>query len=241
MNLTALLSVSDKTAVIELGKALAALGVKLVSTGGTAQLLARTGSASDRGCSADRLSRNARRPRQDAAPARTRRAAGAARSARAHGGARAPRHRADRHPRRQPLSVRSDDRQARLHARRRDREHRHRRTGDGALGREELEARRSAYARVAIRRRARRAAARRQAQRCDALSRSPSPRSTASAPTTRRSATTCRRCKPTARATRISGADQRPLRQAAGPALRREPAPGGRVLPRPRARARARS
>ncbi len=45
MKLTALLSVSDKTAVIELAKALAALDVKLVSTGGTAQLLAEHGLA----------------------------------------------------------------------------------------------------------------------------------------------------------------------------------------------------
>jgi phosphoribosylaminoimidazolecarboxamide formyltransferase / IMP cyclohydrolase len=45
MNLTALISVSDKTAVIELAKALAALDVKLVSTGGTAQLLTEHGLA----------------------------------------------------------------------------------------------------------------------------------------------------------------------------------------------------
>jgi phosphoribosylaminoimidazolecarboxamide formyltransferase/IMP cyclohydrolase len=42
---TALLSVSDKTAVIELAKGLAALDVDLVSTGGTAQLLAEHGIA----------------------------------------------------------------------------------------------------------------------------------------------------------------------------------------------------
>src|SRR5688500_4377257 len=42
---TALISVSDKTAVIELAKALAALNVKLVSTGGTAQLLSEHGLA----------------------------------------------------------------------------------------------------------------------------------------------------------------------------------------------------
>ena len=35
------------------------------------------------------------------------------------------------------------------------------------------------------------------------------------------------------RARAVPGAGQRPLRQAAGPALRREPAPAGRVLPRP--------
>jgi AICAR transformylase/IMP cyclohydrolase PurH len=58
------------------------------------------------------------------------------------------------------------------------------------------------------------------------------PRSTASASTTARSATTCRASSPTA-ATRCFRPVQWPLRQAAGPALRREPAPAGRVLPRP--------
>ena len=48
------------------------------------------------------------------------------------------RHPADRPRRRQPLSVPRDGRAARLHARRRDREHRHRRPGDGARGGEEL-------------------------------------------------------------------------------------------------------
>ena len=37
---TALISVSDKTGVLELARALHALGVKLLSTGGTARLLA---------------------------------------------------------------------------------------------------------------------------------------------------------------------------------------------------------
>jgi phosphoribosylaminoimidazolecarboxamide formyltransferase / IMP cyclohydrolase len=40
---TALISVSDKTGVVDLARALAALGVKLVSTGGTARLLADAG------------------------------------------------------------------------------------------------------------------------------------------------------------------------------------------------------
>ena len=42
-NLTALLSVSDKTGVLEFARALNALGVKLLSTGGTAKLLADAG------------------------------------------------------------------------------------------------------------------------------------------------------------------------------------------------------
>jgi len=43
MSLTALLSVSDKTGVLEFARALHALGVKLLSTGGTAKLLADAG------------------------------------------------------------------------------------------------------------------------------------------------------------------------------------------------------
>ena len=39
----ALISVSDKTGVVELARELAALGVKLLSTGGTARLLAEAG------------------------------------------------------------------------------------------------------------------------------------------------------------------------------------------------------
>ena len=39
----ALISVSDKTGVVELARELAALGVKLLSTGGTAKLLAGAG------------------------------------------------------------------------------------------------------------------------------------------------------------------------------------------------------
>ena len=43
--LTALISVSDKTGIVEFAQALAALGVKLLSTGGTAKLLADAGMA----------------------------------------------------------------------------------------------------------------------------------------------------------------------------------------------------
>jgi phosphoribosylaminoimidazolecarboxamide formyltransferase/IMP cyclohydrolase len=43
MSLTALLSVSDKTGIVDLARALHARGVKLLSTGGTAKLLAQNG------------------------------------------------------------------------------------------------------------------------------------------------------------------------------------------------------
>jgi phosphoribosylaminoimidazolecarboxamide formyltransferase/IMP cyclohydrolase len=41
----ALLSVSDKTGIVEMARALAAMGVKLLSTGGTASLLRESGIA----------------------------------------------------------------------------------------------------------------------------------------------------------------------------------------------------
>ena len=41
--MNALISVSDKTGVVDLARALHALGVKLISTGGTAKLLAQEG------------------------------------------------------------------------------------------------------------------------------------------------------------------------------------------------------
>src|SRR5690606_18516713 len=40
---TALLSVSDKTGIVEFARALASRGVRLLSTGGTARLLAESG------------------------------------------------------------------------------------------------------------------------------------------------------------------------------------------------------
>jgi phosphoribosylaminoimidazolecarboxamide formyltransferase/IMP cyclohydrolase len=44
-DLTALISVSDKTGIVDFARALAALGVRLLSTGGTAKLLAESGLA----------------------------------------------------------------------------------------------------------------------------------------------------------------------------------------------------
>src|ERR1700712_4042803 len=44
-HLTALLSVSDKTGVLDLARELSALGIRLLSTGGTAKLLSDAGLA----------------------------------------------------------------------------------------------------------------------------------------------------------------------------------------------------
>ena len=45
MAMNALLSVSDKTGIVEFAQALHALGIKLLSTGGTAKLLAGVGTS----------------------------------------------------------------------------------------------------------------------------------------------------------------------------------------------------
>ena len=161
----ALLSVSDKTGVVELARELAGLGFALISTGGTARALAAAGLAVTEVAVAHRLPRDHGRAREDPAPE------GARRPARPHrhrrrGHARA-RHRADRRPRHQPLSVRGDHREAGLQLRRGDREHRRRRARDAARRRQEPRARHGARGSGGLRRGAR-GAARRRRQRGDA-------------------------------------------------------------------------
>ncbi len=68
MALTALLSVSDKTGIVEFAQALHAQGVRLLSTGGTAKLLAEKGLPVTEVSEVTQLPRNAGRPRQDPAP-----------------------------------------------------------------------------------------------------------------------------------------------------------------------------
>jgi hypothetical protein len=131
------------------------------------QAAGRCRPAGDRSGRPHRLSRNARRPREDAAPEDPRRPAGAPRRARARGGHQGTRHRHHRPAGGQPLPVRSHRGQARLHAGRRDREHRHRRPGHGAQRGQELEGRGRADRRLAVRRGAGRTEGRRQAQRQD--------------------------------------------------------------------------
>ena len=102
----ALLSVSDKTGIVDVGRGLAARGFELVSTGGTARALTAAGLAVTSVSDRDRLSRDDGRPREDAAPGAARRHPRAPRSPRRSRGARAPRPRPRRRRRRQPLSVR---------------------------------------------------------------------------------------------------------------------------------------
>ena len=89
----ALLSVSDKTGIVDLGRGLAARGFELVSTGGTARALSDAGLAVTERVRGDRLSRNDGRPRQDAAPGDSRRHPRAARSSGRSGGRSHARHR----------------------------------------------------------------------------------------------------------------------------------------------------
>ena len=125
----ALLSVSDKTGLVEFARALSERGVELVSTGGTAKAIAAGRHRGARRLRADRLSRDHGRPRQDAASLRAWRPARRPRRSRACRGDGRARHRADRSRRRQSLSVRGGPALGRrlCHDRR---EHRHRRPGD---------------------------------------------------------------------------------------------------------------
>ena len=100
----------------------------------------------------DRLSRNARRPGQDAAPARPRRHPGRPRQPRAPGHAQGAQHRADRPGGLQPLSLRGDVARPGSTPRGDHREHRHRRPDHGPGGRQELPRRRRRHRPGAIRR-----------------------------------------------------------------------------------------
>ena len=138
----ALLSVSDKTGLVDFARGLARLGIKLLSTGGTAQTLAQAGiEVTEIGAYTgfpEMLDGRVKtlHPKVHAGIL-------ARRDEPAHRrGARDARDSDDRSRRRQPVSVPRNGREARLHARRGDREHRHRRADDGARRREELAARR---------------------------------------------------------------------------------------------------
>jgi AICAR transformylase/IMP cyclohydrolase PurH len=71
----ALLSVSDKTGIVELARALRALDIKLLSTGGTARLIADSGIEVTEVADYTGFSGDARRPCQNATSAHPRRAA----------------------------------------------------------------------------------------------------------------------------------------------------------------------
>ena len=125
----ALLSVSDKTGLIHFANALAARGVELVSTGGTAKAIAAAGlkvtDVSDLTGFPEMMDGRVKTLHPEGAwrPARDPRQQGTC------GRDEGARHRADRSARGQPLSVRSDRRQGRR-LRGVHREYRHRRAGD---------------------------------------------------------------------------------------------------------------
>ena len=132
----ALISVSDKTGLIEFAKALAARGVEILSTGGTAKAL------KDAGIAVKDVAEHTGFPEMMDGRLKTL-------HPKVHGGllavrddaehtaaAQRARHRADRPAGGQPLSVRGDRGEGRA-VRRLHREHRHRRAGDDPRGRQE--------------------------------------------------------------------------------------------------------
>ena len=138
----ALLSVSDKSGLVDFANGLARMGVALLSTGGTAKVLANAGlpvvEIGDYTGFPEMLDGRVKtlHPKVHGGILARREDRRASRSP---GKAFDP----DDRPRRgEPLSISRDRGEARLHAGRRNREHRHRRPGDGALGGQELARRR---------------------------------------------------------------------------------------------------
>ena len=132
----ALISVSDKTGVVELARGCPAAGLEILSTGGTAR-----GAAPRPAFRCARSATSPARPRSSTAGSRrcTRASTAASSAAPTDGAPRGDaggRHRPDRPGGRQPVPVPRDGR-ARRAVRRGDREHRHRRAGDDALGGQE--------------------------------------------------------------------------------------------------------
>ena len=138
----AILSVTDKTGLVDFARKLSALGIELISTGGTAKLLRDSGIDRQRHLRTHRIPRNARRPRQDAPSQGPRRHPASPRRSQARRRRRRARHRPHRHGRRESLRLRENRRQARSRLRRIDREHRHRRTVHDPLRRQEFSRRR---------------------------------------------------------------------------------------------------
>ena len=138
----ALLSVSDKTGLVDFARALAGHGVELVSTGGTAKALAAAGLVGARRLRSHRLSGDDGRPRQDAASEGPWRPAGDPRQRRACA--------TPWRPTASPRSIFSSSTSTRSRTRwraarpyrRLRREHRHRRPGDDPRRRQEPRRRR---------------------------------------------------------------------------------------------------
>ena len=84
MKKRALVSVYRKEGIVELAQGLAARGFEILSTGGTARELAKAGVARHRRLGGDRLPRDPRRAREDAAPAGSTAASWPAATSRSH-------------------------------------------------------------------------------------------------------------------------------------------------------------
>ena len=130
----ALLSVSDKSGVVDFARGLAQRGFELVSTGGTARVLQEAGLAVTPISRGHEVSGDDGRARQDAPSSRARRDSGAPQSSRGSGICGGTRHHADRSRRRQSVPVRPRGRESRYAVRRIGRGDRHRRSKSRARG-----------------------------------------------------------------------------------------------------------
>ena len=230
----ALLSVYDKTGVVELARALHDLGCDLVSSGGTAKAIADAGIPVTDTAELTGLPGDPRPPGGHAAPQGARRHPRRPHRRGPPGRHGRPRHRGLRPRRRQRLPVRQ--RPGRLRARRRHRRAgrrhgraRHRRPGDDPGRGQEPRPRRRRHRSRRLRRGARRAPRRRSSLRRPAPAPGPQGLRLHRRLRRRHRRLVRRRRGPSPR----EPAPHLPAR-AAGPPLRREPAPGGRAVPRRR-------
>ena len=123
-----LISVYDKTGIVEFARKLHQAGAEIISTGGTYRSLSEEGGLPVRQVSdLTGFPEILDGPGQDPPPSYSRRIAGPPRRRRPRGGACPPRHRYHRHGGREPLSLSRDHQPLGRHPGRRPGEHRHRR------------------------------------------------------------------------------------------------------------------
>ncbi len=212
---TALVSVSDKTGLAEFARGLARFKIKILSTGGTARLLA------EHGIAVTEVADYTGFPEMLDGQVKTL-------HPRLHAGILARRD----SRRRKPLSVRTDRGKARLHARAGDREYRRRRSEHAAGGGEELRRGRGRDRSLGLLKAARGdEGTRRVFERSHALF----PGAKGVRPqrrVRRRDRQLPHRARQRRQTRRLPRAPYAPVRKSAGPTLRRKPASVGGTLPR---------
>ncbi len=232
----ALISVSNKSGLIDFARGLVDRGFEIVSTGGTARALVRGRPAGHPGGPGHRRAGDDGRPREDPPPLRARRHPGPARPSGRPRGAGAARHHADRPGGGESLPVPRDGRQTLHHLRRAHRRHRHRRAVDDPGCGQELQGRprrdvpRGLRARACGARRARRPVDGRPVRTREGRLRAHRQLRHGHRERARGRGRSRRRMRPRGRARPAAGETRGRDQEAPHAPVRREPAPAGRMV-----------